>query len=98
MLSPSLVDYELAKLALKKVRRRPAEAPRIAVALHAARALPIRRVAVPGFEAFALARQTGPHGVRCGISLALPRVRRRARDAGYGAEPSRKSMNRRGAA
>jgi predicted nucleic acid-binding protein len=59
MLSPSLVDYELAKLALKKVRRRPAEAPRIAVALHAARALPIRRVAVPGFEAFALARQTG---------------------------------------
>lgn len=59
MLSPSLVDYELSNLALKKARRRPADAPSIAVALHAALALPIRRVAVPGLEVFALARQTG---------------------------------------
>lgn len=59
LIAPSLIDYELSNLALKKTRRSPATAPQIAMALDAALALPISRIRVPGLEAFAVARRTG---------------------------------------
>jgi predicted nucleic acid-binding protein len=59
LLAPALIDYELANVALKKARRNPGDAPKIAIALRAALSLPITRVAVSGLEAFAMARDTG---------------------------------------
>lgn len=59
LFAPTLLDYELASLAFAKVRRSPSDASRILLVLHAALALPITRVAVPGLEAFLLARRTG---------------------------------------
>jgi predicted nucleic acid-binding protein len=59
LLAPSLLDYELTNLALKKARRQRAQASNVLVSLHAALALPITRVAVPGIDAFDLATRTG---------------------------------------
>ena len=59
LLAPSLIDYELTSLALKKVRRRPDTAGQVMVSLVAALQLPISRIAVPGVEVFALAVETG---------------------------------------
>lgn len=59
LLAPSLLDYELTNLALKKVRRQREQASNVLVSLHAALALPITRVVVPGIDAFALATRTG---------------------------------------
>jgi predicted nucleic acid-binding protein len=59
LLAPTLLDFEIANLALKKVRRRPELLPQIALSLEATLALPIARVSVPGAAAFALAATTG---------------------------------------
>jgi predicted nucleic acid-binding protein len=59
LLAPALIDYELANLALKKVRRRSAPIAKVLIGLRAALTLPISRVSVPMLEAFALAERTG---------------------------------------
>ena len=59
LLAPTLLDYEIANLAWKKVRRRPEQLPQIALSLEATLALPITRIAVPAAAAFALAATTG---------------------------------------
>ena len=59
LLAPTLLDYELSNLALKKARRRPEILPQIFLSLQAALALPVSRVAVPGADAFAIAAETG---------------------------------------
>lgn len=59
LLAPSLLDYELANLALKKAQRRPEHLPEIIVSLEAALALPISRVDLPGLDVFLLAADTG---------------------------------------
>jgi predicted nucleic acid-binding protein len=59
LLAPTLLDCELANVALKKIRRRPDLADAISISLTAALNLPITRVPVPGAAVFALARQTG---------------------------------------
>ena len=59
LIAPALIDYELANLALKKVRRRSAPAAKVLIGLRAALTLPISRVPVPMLEAFALAERTG---------------------------------------
>lgn len=59
LVAPALVDYEVTNLALKKIRRHPDAASRIIVSLHAALALPLTRVDVPGLDALAIAQHTG---------------------------------------
>jgi predicted nucleic acid-binding protein len=59
LLAPTLLDYELVAVALKKVRRQPETTPFVLAALDAAIRLPITRVAVPGAEVFELARRSG---------------------------------------
>jgi predicted nucleic acid-binding protein len=59
LLAPTLLDYELVNLALKKARRYPMALSKIALSLRAALALPVSRVTVPGFDVFALAAETG---------------------------------------
>ncbi len=59
LLAPSLLDFELTNIALKKARKRPETLPQILVSLHAALALQVSRVAVPGMDVFALAAETG---------------------------------------
>jgi predicted nucleic acid-binding protein len=59
LIAPSLIDYELVNVALKRTRRHPSLALEIAVSVGAALQLPIRRVAVPGVEVLALAAETG---------------------------------------
>ena len=59
LLAPTLLDYEIANLAWKKVRRRPEQLPQIALSLEATLSLPITRIAVPAAAAFALAATTG---------------------------------------
>ena len=59
LLAPTLVDYELANIAWKKVRRRPVTHPLVAAALRAASRLELTRVIVPPVEAFRVANETG---------------------------------------
>ena len=59
LLAPALIDFELASVALKKVRAHPDDRAKISLALHMALTLPISRVTVPGSEAVALAAATG---------------------------------------
>ena len=59
LLAPSLLDFELTNLALKKARKRPDDLPKILVSLQTALALPVSRIAVPGLDVFALAAETG---------------------------------------
>jgi predicted nucleic acid-binding protein len=59
LIAPTLLDFELTNLALKKARRRPETLGRVIASLHAALALPVSRVAVPGTDVFALAAETG---------------------------------------
>jgi predicted nucleic acid-binding protein len=59
LIAPTLVDYELANIALKKVRRGLVTPAQASVLLTAALRVPIQRLPVPGEEVFELARQTG---------------------------------------
>jgi predicted nucleic acid-binding protein len=59
LLAPSLLDFEIINLAVKKCRRRPDLIEPIAVALAAALAVPIERAAIDGRGVFALAAVTG---------------------------------------
>jgi predicted nucleic acid-binding protein len=59
LLAPSLLDFELTNLALKKARKRPDTLPKILLSLRTALALPVSRIAVPGLDVFALAVATG---------------------------------------
>ena len=59
LIAPTLIDYELANIGLKKVRRAPQRAAEISGVLKGAKRLRIDRVAVPADEAFALAARTG---------------------------------------
>jgi predicted nucleic acid-binding protein len=55
--APTLIDYEIASVALKKARRRPEMIEMIGEALTRMSSLPIRRVSVHPTDTFALARQ-----------------------------------------
>lgn len=57
--APALIDFELANIALKKLRRRPEDADHILAALTQAGSLRIERLSVPPGAALALARDTG---------------------------------------
>lgn len=59
LIAPTLIDYEMTNIALKKSRKRPHETSKIVIALQAALRLPISRMAVPGAEVLALAARTG---------------------------------------
>jgi len=59
LLAPSLLDYELANLALKKARRHPENLPQVVTSLQAALALPLSRIHVPGLAVCLLAADTG---------------------------------------
>jgi predicted nucleic acid-binding protein len=59
LLAPAILDYELASVALKKVRRHGAVAAEVFMSLHSALRLPISRVNVPMIEAFTIAQHTG---------------------------------------
>lgn len=56
--APTLIDYELASTALKKVRREPTHRLAVVAALNAARRLSIRRARPNALEVFALAGAT----------------------------------------
>jgi predicted nucleic acid-binding protein len=58
LLSPTLLDYEIASIASKKARAHPGVAPHIHAALEAAGRLRIQRVPVPATELLRLARET----------------------------------------
>jgi|SRR6188508_2935782 predicted nucleic acid-binding protein len=59
MMAPHLIDFELANVSVKRIRRTPAAAGAILAMLAGLQALPIRRVAVPPLEAAKLAARTG---------------------------------------
>ena len=59
MIAPSLIDYELANVGLKKIRRAPETAAVILAMLNGLDMLAIRRVATPATEVAALAIKTG---------------------------------------
>jgi predicted nucleic acid-binding protein len=59
LLAPALIDYELANIAWKKTRRRPAIAPLVAAALVAASHLGLTRLRVLPADALRVARETG---------------------------------------
>src|SRR5262245_39129845 len=59
LLAPTLLDYELTNLTLKKARRQPEFLPHLLLALRQALSLPISRIQVPGADVFALATTTG---------------------------------------
>lgn len=59
LLAPTLLDFELMSIALKKARKHPEAMAEIVVSLQTALNLPVSRLAVPGAEVFVLAAQTG---------------------------------------
>ena len=59
LIAPTLLDYELMNIALKKVRRGVVSSAQAGLLLAAALRVPIERLAVSGAEVFALAEQTG---------------------------------------
>lgn len=59
LIAPQLIDYEIASVSLKKMRRSPAQAEAILALLSALPSLSITRVAVPVPEVTALAMTTG---------------------------------------
>lgn len=58
LIAPTILDYELVSVALKKVRRGKASPGEVGLLLAVALPLPIQRLSVPGDELFALAEQT----------------------------------------
>jgi predicted nucleic acid-binding protein len=59
LIAPSLIDYELVNVALKRARRNPGLAVEIGLSLAAALQMPLTRVAVPGLDVLVLASETG---------------------------------------
>lgn len=59
LVAPALIDFELANVAVKKVRRYPDQVRHIMQALTHAEGLRIERVPVPASAALTLARETG---------------------------------------
>ena len=59
MHAPTLIDYELASVALKKLRRVPADAEALLAALHTARRLRLERSQPDMVQVLALAASTG---------------------------------------
>ena len=59
MHAPTLIDYELASVALKKLRRVPADAEALLAALHTARRLRLERRQPDMVQVLALAASTG---------------------------------------
>ena len=59
LIAPQLIDYELANVALKKIRRNLEPAPVVLAMLTRIADFPIRRVAVPPLDVVELARRTG---------------------------------------
>ena len=59
LIAPSLIDYELASVACKKLRRHPGLAPEIFAAVARLQSLPITRLPAPIGDVVALAAETG---------------------------------------
>lgn len=59
LVAPQLIDYELANVCWKKIRRRPEKQPQVLTMLAGLEALSIVRLPVPVMEVVALAAQTG---------------------------------------
>ena len=59
LVAPALIDYELANIAWKKIRRHPAQRLHIVAAVSAVHRLQIRRVPVPIDDVLSLAVDTG---------------------------------------
>ena len=59
LLAPQLIDYELANICWKRIRREPMAGPGLLTMLSGVTALGIRRVEVPAIEVATLAVQTG---------------------------------------
>lgn len=59
LIAPSLIDYELASVACKKLRRHPGLASAIFAAVARLQSLPITRVPAPIGDVVALAAETG---------------------------------------
>jgi predicted nucleic acid-binding protein len=59
LLAPQLIDYELANICWKRIRREPMAGPGLLTMLSGVTSLGIRRVEVPPVEIATLAMQTG---------------------------------------
>jgi predicted nucleic acid-binding protein len=59
LVAPVLIDFELANIAVKKIRRVPQRMPEVIAALERADGLKIDRVAVPRIDVVSLAAETG---------------------------------------
>lgn len=59
LVAPSLIDYELANIGLKKIRRDAQREAQISGVLRGAKRLKMERIAVPPEEALELASRTG---------------------------------------
>jgi len=59
LVAPTLLDYELASVAWKKIRNHPHKARKILIALERVSTLPIERVPAPITEVVALAFEAG---------------------------------------
>lgn len=59
LIAPHLIDFELANICWKRIRREPSKGPALLTMLAGVDSLGIRRVAVPAMEVAALAVQTG---------------------------------------
>jgi len=59
LIAPQLIDYELANICWKRIRREPSAGPGLLIMLGGVDSLGIRRVAVPATEVASLAVQTG---------------------------------------
>jgi predicted nucleic acid-binding protein len=59
LVAPALIDYELANIACKKIRRRPAQRLEVTAAFSAMHRLQIKRLPVPIDDVLSLALDTG---------------------------------------
>lgn len=59
LIAPHLIDYELANICWKRIRREPLAGPGLLTMLSGLTSLDIRRVEVPAVEVATLAVQTG---------------------------------------
>jgi predicted nucleic acid-binding protein len=59
LIAPHLIDYELANICWKRIRREPTAGPGLLTLLSGLTSLNIKRVDVPATEVAALAVQTG---------------------------------------
>ncbi len=59
LIAPHLIDYELANICWKRIRRDPSKGPALLTMLAGLQSVGIKRVEVPATEVAALAVQTG---------------------------------------